>query len=206
MGAVFSDEDHQRISEAIRAIEAETSGEIVCVAARQCEPYQIIAVMWSLLAGLLAGAAAAPFWGAWPAVWLVPGQVAVAGACLLALQYMPLRMVLVPRAVKRRRAHRLARTQFLEQGLHMTDGRTGILIFAALAEHYVELIADKGINDRVDPAVWNVVIGDFTGQMKQGRTIDAFDGAIRACGGLLKTHAPRPLRNPNELPDHLIEI
>lgn len=206
MGTVFSDEDHARISNAIRTIEAETSGEMVCVVARRCEPYQIIAMMWSLFAGLLASALAAPFWGSLPVVWLIAGQILVVVLALGAQQYMPLRMALVPRAVKRRRARRLAHTQFLDQGLHMTDGRTGILIFAAMAEHYVEIIADRGINDRVDPAVWNATIGDFTGQMRKGRTVDAFEGAIMACGGLLKAHAPRPMRNPNELPDHLVEI
>jgi putative membrane protein len=205
-GSVFTDEDHQRITAAIRAVEAETSGEMVCVAARQCEPYQIIAVMWSLMAGLLAGVIAAPFWAGMPALFLVAGQGVVAGLMLLALQFLPLRMALVPRAVRQRRAHRLARTQFLEQGLHRTDGRTGILVFAAMAEHYVEIIADEGINDRIDPAVWNAIIGDFTGLMRKGETVSAFEGAIASCGGLLKTHAPRPLRNPNELPDHLVEI
>lgn len=206
MGTVFSDEDHERIAAAIRAVESETSGEIVCVAARQCEPYQIIAVMWSATAGLLAGAIAAPFWTGLPEIYLVCGQFVVTAICLLLLQITAIRMAVVPRRVKQRRANRMARTQFLEQGLNNTDGRTGILIFAAMAEHYVEIIADRGINDRVDSGVWNAVIGDFTGLMKQGRTIDAFEGAITGCGTLLKAHAPRPMRDPNELPDHLIEI
>lgn len=206
MGTVFTDQEHERITSAIRAVEAETSGEVVCVVARRCEPYAIIAIMWSALAGLLAGAIAAPFWDGLSAIWLVTGQLGVATVIMALLQIERLRMMVVPERVKRRRARRLARTQFLTQGLHRTEGRTGILIFAAMAEHYVEIIADQGINDQVDPGVWGAVIGDFTGLMHRGEIITAFVGAIEACGGLLKTHAPAAQRNPNELPDHLIEI
>lgn len=206
MSRIFRDDDHDRIAAAIRSVEAETSGEIVCVVARQCEPYQIIAIMWALLAGLLAGVAVSPLWTEMPAFYLVIGQTLVTGLMLLALQYMPLRMALVPRVVRHRRAHRLARTQFLEQGLHKTVGRNGILIFCAMAEHYVEIIADEGINDQVDAAVWDAAISDFTGLMRRGDMVSAFEGAISSCGSLLKTHAPRPATNPNELPDHLIEI
>jgi putative membrane protein len=35
--------------------------------------------------------------------------------------------------------------QFMSHGLHLTRNRTGVLIFAALAEHRVEVIADEGI-------------------------------------------------------------
>ena len=53
---------------------------------------------------------------------------------------------------QRRRASRLAREQFFEPGLHLTRARTGVLIFVAVAEHYVEIIADEGINALVAPA------------------------------------------------------
>ena len=39
--------------------------------------------------------------------------------------------------------------QFLAHGLHKTENRTGVLIFAAVAERYVEIIADAGINAKV---------------------------------------------------------
>ncbi|WP_417517245.1 TPM domain-containing protein [Minwuia sp.] len=203
---VFSDAEHQRVADAIRAVENETTGEIVTVVARACEPYSIIAGLWSVLAGLAAGVIAVPLWPEVPAVYLVAGQIGVSLIVAGLLQYMPLRMTLVPKAVRHRRAHRMARTQFLEQGLHRTEGRTGILIFAAMAEHYVEIIADEGINDRVDPGVWESVVSDFTADMKRGKVIDAFVGAVTACGDVLKIHAPKVPGNVSELPDRLIEI
>lgn len=206
MGTVFSDTDHQRVADAIRAVESETSGEIVCVVARHCEPYAIIAVMWAALAGLLAGAVAAPFWPAWPIAGLPLLQVGTALAVLLLLQIRPLRMLTVPAAVKRRRARRLAHTAFVDLGVHRTEERTGILIFAAMAEHYVEIIADEGIHAKVPEGTWDSVVADFSGHMKRGEVIEAFVDAIAACGRPLTEHFPRPDGNPNERPDHLIEI
>ncbi|WP_416896148.1 MAG: TPM domain-containing protein [Minwuia sp.] len=206
MDGIFSETEHKRIADAIREAENRTTGEIVCVVARQCEPYAIIAMMWSALGGLLAGAVAVPFWSGLPVFCLPLLQVAVVALLMLLLQITPLRMAMVPEAVKRRRAERLARAQFLEQGLHRTEGRTGILIFAAMAEHHVEILADEGIDAKVDPATWQTVVDGFTAQMKRGETIDAFVDAIGQCGAPLAEHFPKTPGNANELPDRLVEI
>ena len=42
------------------------------------------------------------------------------------------------------RAHAEAMRQFFAQGLHKTEDRTGVLIFASAAERYAEIIADAG--------------------------------------------------------------
>lgn len=206
MRMYFSEADHQRIAKAIRTIEERSSGEIVCVVARACEPYMIIAALWSLLFGMLTGGLLALIGAGVSSAELVGAQSGAALLAYLVLQYMPLRMALVPRAVKLRRAERLARTQFLEQGLHQTSGRTGVLIFAAMAEHHVEIIADAGINAVVEPGVWDTIVQDFTALMKRGETTNAFVGAIEAAGAELEQHFPRQPDDGDELPDHLVEI
>ena len=37
--------------------------------------------------------------------------------------------------------------QFFAQGLDRTEQRTGVLIFASVAERYAEIVADAGAND-----------------------------------------------------------
>ena len=206
MAGHFSEPDRQRIADAIRAVEARTSGEIVCVVARACEPYLIVAALWSALAGMLGGGILVLGGVGLSAAQLVGVQSGVALLVFLMLHHMPLRMALVPRRVKQRRAARLARTQFLEQGLHRTTDRTGILIFAAMAEHHVEVIADSGINAVVDPGTWESIVGGFTSHMKQGQTVDAFVDAIAAAGAELDGHFPRQPDDSDELPNHLVEI
>ena len=79
-----------------------------------------------------------------------------------------------PTAVKRRRAGRLAREQFFAQGLHLTRARTGVLIFVSVAEHYVEIIADQGIDALVPPGTWDKAVADFVGQVRAGHIAEGF--------------------------------
>ena len=116
--------------------------------AEAADDYRYIALLWPALAALLLPAillTAAPAIDAW---LLYLAQTALFVALALLAQLPPLRMALVPAATKRQRAGRLAREQFFAQGLHLTRERTGVLIFVAVAEHHVEIIADQGIDAR----------------------------------------------------------
>ena len=94
--------------------------------------------------------------------------------------------------------------QFLAHGLHQTEDRTGVLIFACMADHQVEIVADKGIHEKVEPAVWGEAVAALTRQMRAGRPAEGFEAAVSLCGEVLAPHfPPRPV-NPNELPDRLI--
>ena len=46
--------------------------------------------------------------------------------------------------------HAEAMHQFTH-GIHLTEHRTGVLIFASVAERYAEIIADSGINAKCSP-------------------------------------------------------
>ena len=98
--------------------------------------------------------------------------------------------------------------QFWAQGLHKTQARTGVLIFASLAERYAEIIADAGINERVTQDVWNSAVAALTSAIRHGQVGAGFVAAIAQCGAVLAEHFPLApgTRNPNELPDRLVEI
>jgi putative membrane protein len=115
-------------------------------------------------------------------------------------------MRLVPLAVKRRQAGRLSREQFHALGLDQTRGRTGILLFVSVAERYVEILADRGIDEKVPPGTWKEIVAAFTPQVREGKIADGFVGALTACGALLISHFPRAAEDRNELPDVLIEL
>jgi putative membrane protein len=115
-------------------------------------------------------------------------------------------MRVIPKSVRLRRAARTAREQFLAQGVHNTDDRCGVLIFVSVAEHYVEILADRAINEKVDQAAWDAIVAAFVTSVKQGEVAAGFEQAVQACGDLLVTHFPAAPGSRNELPDHLIEI
>ena len=98
--------------------------------------------------------------------------------------------------------------QFWEQRVQKTEGRTGVLIFASLAERYVEIVPDAGIAKKVPAEAWQDAAAALTAAVKAGRPGDGFVAAIEHCGAILAEHFPviPDTVNPNELPDRLVEI
>ena len=143
--------DMQRVVEAIRVAEAKTAGEIFCVITRASSSYRLVPIAW---AALLALAVPWPliYLTNWPAgtIYLVQLAVFIVVAAVLSLPAVRYRVV--PKRAMQRRAHAEAIRQFLAQGLHLTERRTGVLIFASVAEHHAEIVADTGINEKVDQA------------------------------------------------------
>lgn len=204
--AMLSAEEKQRLRSKIETAEKMTSGELVTVIARQSDPYPYVPLLWASVVAL----------SLLPLIGLMNLKLELATISIIQLssflvlsllfRWRPLKMRMIPKATKLRRAARSAREQFLEQGLHHTEGRSGVLIYVSMGEHYVEILADKGINDKVDQSLWDAVVADFVKAMKQGRTADGFEQAVAACGAILAEHFPAAPGDQNELPDHLIEI
>ncbi len=117
-----------------------------------------------------------------------------------------LKLALIPREVKQHRASRKAHELFFLEGLHLTEGRHGIMLFVSVAEKYVEVIADQGISGRVEQAVWDNVVLRFSECLKQGRVYEGYRLAISECGDVLARHCPAKNREKNEIPNHLIEL
>ena len=201
----FSPEDQAAISEAITRAEQKTCGEIVVVAALASDGYRSFGVLW---AAMLALAVPMPliFSTKWPVEVIYLLQLLVFLVCLVLFQWQHLRYALVPRAVKRARAHQRAVEQFLVQNLHTTEGRTGALIYVSFAERYAEVIADDGIYRKVQPSAWEDVVGELTNHLASGTTTEGFIRAIERCGKILAKHFPPGMANKNELPNHLIVL
>jgi putative membrane protein len=202
---MISPADKERISQAIKAAEAKTAGEIFCVLAHRSSDYALVPVAWAAAIALVIPVPLI-YLTLWPA-WLIYAiQVVTFMGGALALSLPRIRFALVPRGTAHDRAHALALRQFLAQGLHQTEKRTGVLIFASLAERYAEIVADSGINAKVDSAVWERAIAALVAQMKDGRTAEGFIAAIEQCGAVLAQHFPPGTLNRDELPNKLVEI
>jgi len=86
--------------------------------------------------------------------------------------------------------HAEAMHLFLAHGIHLTEHRTGVLIFASVAERYAEIIADSGINAKVQPEAWSKAIAAMISAIKDGHPGDGFVAAIELCGAELARHFP----------------
>ena len=203
MKRFIAKESQQKIELAIQEIERQTDAELVAVVAQRADDYYYIPTMWAAFVTLL-----------WPGVshllgapkelnenYLMLVLVFIVSMILLRIPF--LMYALIPRYVKQRRARSLAYEQFLMQNLHATKTRTGVLIFVSVAERYVKIIADKGINDKITDQVWQSAVDALTKQIKKGNVEKGFLEAIQLCSQPLIEHFPAS-EPKNELSNHLV--
>src|SRR5262245_40209808 len=114
----------QRVVEAIRAAEARTAGEIFCVIALASSSYTLVPIAWAALAALLFPLLPIYLTG-WPAGTIYLLQLAVFIVTAAVLSVPAVRYRIVPNRTMHQRAHAEAVRQFLAQGLHLTERRTG---------------------------------------------------------------------------------
>lgn len=202
----LNDEQKQQLRAAIRAAESKTSGEIVTVIAAASGSYFYYPTLWAALLAILAPLPFAFLSTTFAPLGIVELQLLVFALLALALRWPPIKLRLVPRSVQRDYCARRAREQFLAQDLHTTRQRTGVLLYVSVAERHVELLADAGINEKVAPDTWERIVREFTARVKAGEVAEGFLAAVAAVGQELATHFPAEGVNPNELPDHLVEL
>jgi putative membrane protein len=197
----FTREDHEAVSAAIRAAEARTCGQIVCVLAHSSSDYAYVPILWSSLIALIVPWPLMRF-TSWSAQWIFLAQLAIYIVAGFIFSLPWLRVALVPRRVRRARAHRAAIEQFVTRRIANTKNRCGVLIFVSMAEHYARIIADEGIAQKVAAAEWQAAIDVLTENIGEKRIAAGFIAAIERCGAVLAAYAP-PDGSPNELPDRL---
>ena len=135
-----------RTTEIIRAIEEQTSAEVVVSVRRAAERHAGTSLTFGGVVGVLV-----------LVVMLVSPQAydvrtipldALLAFCLAALacHFVPaLKRRLTPKSVRRRAAERAARAAFAELGIGKTKQRSGLLVFVALLERTSVVVADDGI-------------------------------------------------------------
>jgi putative membrane protein len=200
----ISEEDRTAITAAIRAAEQKTSGQIVCVLMRSASEYFYVPVLWAAFLALLSPWVLIVLTD-WSVQRIFLIQILVFAFAFVVLSWPPLRIALVPPAVRRARAHRAAVEQFFARGLTRTQGRTGLLIFVSFAERYARIIADEGISSKVSNRDWQRAVDTLTAHLRDGRHAQGFIAAIEQCGAVLAEHAP-PTGAGNELPDRIYVI
>lgn len=95
------------------------------------------------------------------------------------------------------------RTRALEVFSHLrvwdTEANSGVLIYVLLADHDIEIIADRGIATRVDQREWDQIAQTMEQAFAAGQFEQGALAGIRAITHLLVMHFPPDGDNPNEL-------
>jgi uncharacterized membrane protein len=110
---------------------------------------------------------------------------------------VPLRQVIRQRAV----------TMFGKLRVWDTERNNGVLVYLLLADHAIELVADRGLNAFVTPADWQAMVQRMAQAFREHRFEDGLTQALEEVSAVLVAHFPRDAGEPvaqgpgNELPD-----
>jgi len=226
--------DKTRIEAAVVQAEEGTSGEIVCVLANEVSHYPEVALGWAAVVALtlpalalalgvhplaLATDAADVWSAAQSGAGAAEEKVAVALgvyaliqtvlfiATFLLLEIPALRRAVTPAILKRHKVERAARQQFASIAARARGSETGVLIFVALDDRQVQVLADKALHDKADEAAWKAAALAIGRAMKGGS--DPTGGIIQAieiCGSALKAHFPSDGPRAHDFKERPVEI
>jgi uncharacterized membrane protein len=99
-----------------------------------------------------------------------------------------------------------ARALELFARLHIwdTQANNGVLIYVLRADRAVEIIADRGINERVNAAEWEQVCREVEAHYRAGRYAEGSRAAVAGVARLLAEPFPAARASGNELPNQPI--
>ena len=97
----------------------------------------------------------------------------------------------------------LAYAEFKNLGMEQTRDRTGILLLILLKEHQFQILADEGINAKVEQKVWDDIAEQMAEKFKNGEYLSGVVSAIERIGAILAQWFPRKPDDINELSDEV---
>ena len=97
-------------------------------------------------------------------------------------------------------------TQFGKLLLWDTEQNNGVLIYLLLAEHAIEIVADRGVNRRVSAQDWQAMTDRMGTAFRDGHFEDGLTQALGEVSSVLVTHFPAtPGSKPfNEQPNDTV--
>ena len=92
---------------------------------------------------------------------------------------------------------------FAGLGAWDTEANNGVLIYVLLADHDLEIVADRGFNGRVAPEEWAAICGAMQVRFRAGDFAGGALESVRRVGEIVARHFPLAPgdRNPDELPN-----
>ena len=87
-----------------------------------------------------------------------------------------------------------------------TAHNNGVLIYLLLADHAIEIVADRGLNAVVTPAQWQEMIRHLSQALRDNRYEDGLTQALEEVSAVLVEHfaLPSGAANPDELSDLIV--
>jgi len=178
-------DDKARIHAAVAAAESRTHLHVAVSVVPASDRYLFYPLLWGAIAALAAGGVLAVGWPRFPLreAFAVEGIVFVLLSLLF--DWWPLRIRMVPRAIRHHRARALAHREFAARILASHERKGGVLLFVSLGERYAEILADRETHARLGTGTWEKILADFLGAVRSRPVAEAIVGAIDSCVAVL---------------------
>ncbi len=196
----FSEGDLKLITEAVKAAELKTSGEIVVQLAPHSKHWLLdrwlsssaVAIVFTLITLYLTRESN---WG----TYYNFTQAALWGVIGFLISYFGVNLWVKRLSARHKAVWKNALKHFAR--LQPTRGHTGVLIFVSMDEDEAAIVADKGIAEKLDSSYWQLPHGMIEKAMRKGRHAEGIVEAIGEIATQLAQFFPRAKDDINELPD-----
>jgi len=105
---------------------------------------------------------------------------------------------------KKKEIKTLAEEEFYNLKMDSTRDKTGILIYVLLSKRKFFILADSGINEKVDQSAWDVMRDEMQTEFQLGHYLEGIIKTIEKVGNLLSQHFPIKHDDTNELSNKVI--
>lgn len=100
---------------------------------------------------------------------------------------------------KKKDIRKLAEEEFVKLNMHNTRDKTGILLFVVLGERKFYILADEGINSKVEQNTWDDVRNEIQSNFLSGNYTNGILIGIEKVGNILNKFFPIKSDDTNEL-------
>lgn len=104
-----------------------------------------------------------------------------------------------PWKLKKKTLEEVALEEFYRLGMNKTRDKTGILLLIVLAERKFQILADTGINAKVNQKTWDEIAGKLSESFKSGHYLNGITDSVIRIGSILANYFPIKSDDTNEL-------
>ncbi len=201
----FTEDDRSAVRRAVAEAERKTVGEILPVVVERSDPHPGADWLAALCCLLIGSSLLAP-WLPWNhPVFLLLSQLALGGIGFGLARLLPdFKRLFILDSRATAVAEEQAFQEFYAHQLHKTEAATGVLVFVSLLEHRVILLADEGIDAKLDAKFWADTDDAILDGIRRGSLRDGLVDGIARAGECLSRHFPWKEGDRNEIPDRVI--
>lgn len=206
MAHLLTGADEEKVRERIAQVERRTAGELLVIVSQQSSGYDRARALASAVVTFALAVLAYLMLPRVPGLWVLCAQAPVFVVLYWLTGRPALLRLLVPDEEQRRKVQARAHQLFLEQGATETRDRSGVLLYLSELEHRIEVVADRGIHERVGAECWKRVVEDVVSGIRRGTPVAGVLAAIDDIGVVLAEHFPPRPDDQNELPDQVVRV